>query len=103
MAGSLLVTGGGGVLPGFTRRLRTSMLHLIQESRFEPAEPAQRLSKERNVGSRPFAFLIGLTHELAILNDSSVSSGSSEKQGAQGSAPAWNPGLVSWIGGSLAG
>jgi hypothetical protein len=153
MVRNILITGGGGAgLPGFTRRLRTSLCSLIEiqgssvgvgsEVGLEPeiVEPhsksetgllgAEMMGKSRdavkvtserqeakakcdrkshlewhrNKGCRPYACVAGLKGEVGILNDTSLGSKSISGLGAgSGSAPAWNTGLLSWIGGSLAG
>jgi hypothetical protein len=160
MIQNILVTGGGGAgLPGFTRRLRTSLDRLIEASSFsaetevrlkpESLEPPSesetglpgaetigqsrdavkvtseskvvkdkgdrkiKLDGHRSIGRRPYACLAGLKGEVGILNDTSLGSksisgsGSGAGSGGSGSgsgqAPAWNMGLLSWIGGSLAG
>ncbi|KAH8083010.1 actin-domain-containing protein [Filobasidium floriforme] len=158
MIGNILLTGGGGAgLPGFTRRLRTSLCRLIeiegssvgvehevglgseiagarppsvsgpsveanqQEGQVEAkvrSEEAKvkgdrkmKLDGYRSIGRRPYACLAGLKGEVGILNDTSLGSksisglGSGAESGGSGSgaAPAWNMGLLSWIGGSLAG
>jgi hypothetical protein len=159
MIGNILVTGGGGAgLPGFSRRLRTSLCRLIEiEGSSVGVEHAVGLGAEivgphsisgsgppntetmgksrdavkvtsesveakakgdrkikldahRSIGRRPYACLAGLKGEVGILNDTSLGSKSISVSGAgsgsgsgSGQAPAWNMGLLSWIGGSLAG
>jgi actin-related protein len=159
MIGNILITGGGGAgLPGFTRRLRTSLCRLIEiegssvgvehavglgaeivgphsESGSRPPDTETRgksrdavevkseseetkakgdrkrhLERHRNKGCSPYACLAGLKGEVGILNDTSLGSKSISGSGAgsgsgsgSGQAPAWNMGLLSWIGGSLAG
>jgi hypothetical protein len=157
MIQNILITGGGGAgLPGFTRRLRTSLDRLIEfegssvgvgsevglgteiagaRPRAVPGLPVEadqqegqveaevrseeakvkgdrkmRLDAHRSIGRRPYACLAGLKGEVGILNDTSLGtksitgSGSGAGSGSgSGAAPAWNPGLLSWIGGSLAG
>lgn len=151
MIQNILVTGGGGAgLPGFTRRLRTSLCRLIEiqsspvgvesevglgieivgpPSKSESGIPGAetigesrdavkvtseskeakakgdrkiKLDGHRSIGCRPYACLAGLKGEVGILNDTSLGSKSISGSGA-GAAPAWNMGLLSWIGGSLAG
>lgn len=115
MAASLLFTGGGAALPGFTGRLYSSLVDLINASRSTDLPTStgagtatpKRLKKERKRGERPYESLVGLADGLAILNDTSVGSSQADLEGKQagtrGSAPAWSGGLMSWIGGSLAG
>jgi len=155
MIQNILIMGGGGAgLPGFTRRLRTSLCRLIEsegssvgvesevgfESEIAGARPSSvpgpsvevnqqeaqeeakvrseeakvkgdrksHLEWQRNKGCRPYACLAGLKGEVGILNDTSLGSKSISGSGAgsgsgSGAAPAWNMGLLSWIGGSLAG
>lgn len=153
MIQNILITGGGGAgLPGFTRRLRTSLCRLIEiegssvgvesevgldpkivgppsksESGLPGAETMEKsrdavevkseiqetkakgnrkmkLDGHRSIGRRPYACLAGLKGEVGVLNDTSLGSKSISGLGAgSGSAPAWNTGLLSWIGGSLAG
>jgi actin-related protein len=161
MIGNILITGGGGAgLPGFTRRLRTSLCSLFEiqgssvgvesevgldpktvgpSSGLETGPPNTetmgksrdavkatsesdetkakgdrkiKLDAHRSIGRRPYACLAGLKGEVGILNDTSLGSNSdsNRRSGAgsgsgsgSGQAPAWNMGLLSWIGGSLAG
>lgn len=157
MIQNILLTGGGGAgLPGFTRRLRTSLCRLIEfegssvgvehevglgteivgppsesgsrppdtetmgksrdavkvtsENQEAKAKGDRKINSERHrrAGWRPYACLAGLKGEVGILNDTSLGSKSISGSGAgsgsgSGAAPAWNMGLLSWIGGSLAG
>jgi hypothetical protein len=104
MAGSLLVTGGGSLLPGFISRLRSSLLAALA-----PNPTLQAISslssatpRPRTIRPRPhsYACLLPLRSKLSILNDPSPPFPSPP---SAGSAPAFSPSLLAWIGGSTAG
>ncbi|WVW86693.1 hypothetical protein I302_108747 [Kwoniella bestiolae CBS 10118] len=106
---SLLIVGGTASLPGFIPRLRISLLHHLlppptpstdphpkhplntTESRREEASQWKKKSRE------PYKEIYGLASSLAIINDPSPVDGKS------GNGPRWTPGLMGWVGGSLAG
>ena len=127
MASSMVVSGGACMLPGFVPRLRDQLLHTIQQNAEDSAsddamtdstsasseqvtgrnayqrEQYRRLvRKTKAQHKRPFRALVPLAASLAILNDTDPSEDNDGNQRA-GSAPPFNPGLLPWIGGSVAG
>ncbi|ORY34879.1 actin-domain-containing protein [Naematelia encephala] len=111
---SLLITGGTASLPGLIPRLRVSLLRLLLPSPSLPEtghpinSPAWRRAERaewRKRHTEPFRSLYGLSGRLAILNDPApLDTGDIDGGGlAGGRAPRWTPGLLSWVGGSLAG
>ncbi|WVQ96180.1 hypothetical protein IAU59_003283 [Kwoniella sp. CBS 9459] len=119
MISSLLVIGGTPSLPGFIPRLRISLLHNLLPPSNAPSSsledlaprsplntPAQRLEevslwKKRK--DEPYSALYGLSGQLSILNDPAPLDGGGGNGSRGGRAPRWTPGLMSWVGGSLAG
>lgn len=117
MASSILVIGGGGMLPGFIPRLREELLGALAPPPTSsdpaaalpvdtPSTPQVRrqihrvkIHQARAQICDPWFKLRGLRGKIAILNDPE---GMGEAANA-GSAPAWTPGLMAWVGGSLAG
>ncbi|WVF68642.1 hypothetical protein IAT40_003412 [Kwoniella sp. CBS 6097] len=120
MISSLLVVGGTPSLPGFIPRLRVSLLHHLLPPPAVPSvspddqprsplnTPAQRMKEVATWKKRkdePYKALYGLSGQLSILNDPApLDGGSGEGSESRGGrAPRWTPGLMSWVGGSLAG
>lgn len=119
MISDILITGYTASLSGFIHRLRTELLnHLTPPSPSASTELAQPLDSTAPIDTpeyrkaetanwkkrhqEPYKLLYPLKKKLSILNDPSPSDGGEEgKKG--GSAPRWVPGLISWVGGSLAG
>ena len=122
---TLLAVGGTASLPGFIPRLRSSLLQLLRTAdaggidgdmdidRPAPAEavvpppPSARSRRDDNLAWRkrlnePYTLLYPLASKLAIINDPTPLDGDGGLKNA-GVAPRWAPGLVSWVGGSLAG
>ncbi|KAJ9118244.1 hypothetical protein QFC22_004153 [Naganishia vaughanmartiniae] len=130
MISSIVVSGGACMLPGFIPRLRIQLLQKIllnaEDSIEEKPTPAMaikndssparkgiatayqreqcRLGVERTKTQhkKPFRLLVPLASNLTILNDSDPILDESSSTRA-GSAPPFNPGLLPWIGGSIAG
>jgi actin-related protein 10 len=115
------------MMPGFVPRLRSQLLQTVLQnaenseedgSMAEPTTlPAEReptsnayqreqcrklVQKTKAQHKRPFRSLVPLATSLAILNDTDplVDEGGNPRAG---SAPPFNPGLLPWIGGSVAG
>lgn len=114
------------MMPGFVPRLREQLLQTIlqnaeespghvsgadhptplQETMATNAYQRERyrrlVNKTKAQHKRPFRSLVPLATSLAILNDTdpSVSDNGDDRAG---SAPPFNPGLLPWIGGSVAG
>lgn len=126
MISSIVVSGGACMMPGFIPRLRTQLLETIlqsaQDEHGKDATTSVQSSKTKAVKltayqleqlrlrvretktqhRRPFRKLVPLASNLTILNDPDPSSGA-EGNARAGSAPPFNPGLLPWIGGSIAG
>ncbi|WWC93024.1 uncharacterized protein L201_007988 [Kwoniella dendrophila CBS 6074] len=113
---SLLITGGTASLPGFIPRLRVSLLHhLLPQLSFDqdqmmnsPLGTKENRKEEtiswRRKSKEPYNEIYGLSSKLTIINDPAPLDGSSSEGGNKGGkCPRWTPGLMSWVGGSLAG
>jgi actin-related protein 10 len=127
MASSIVISGGACMMPGFVPRLRTQLLQTVlrnaedaegDDSTASPTtlpleevptpnayqrEQCRKLvEKTKTQHKRPFRSLVPLATSLAILNDTDplVDDGGNPRAG---SAPPFNPGLLPWIGGSVAG
>ncbi|OCF46109.1 hypothetical protein I317_00199 [Kwoniella heveanensis CBS 569] len=115
MFSSILVIGGTPSLPGFIPRLRIALLHHLlppptgSEDPNAPRSPlntpAQRMEEvaiwKKRSKDEPYQTLYRLSGQLSILNDPAPLDGDEGSRG--GRAPRWTPGLISWVGGSLAG
>lgn len=112
---SILITGGSASLPGFIPRFRISLLRsllpLPQSSDDTPVSlsplNSQASRKEQALlwkkrTQEPYRELYGLVNKMAILNDPAPVDGEVDG-GKGGKAPRWIPGLMTWVGGSLAG
>ncbi|OWZ68405.1 hypothetical protein AYX15_00819 [Cryptococcus neoformans] len=112
---SILITGGSASLPGFIPRFRISLLRsllpLPQSSDDTPVSLSplntQASRKEQALlwkkrTQEPYRELYGLVNKMAILNDPAPVDGEVDG-GKGGKAPRWIPGLMTWVGGSLAG
>jgi actin-related protein 10 len=130
MIASIVVSGGACMMPGFVPRLRIQLLRTIlqnapdetddseQHDATTSVEPRARktakltayqleqlrlsVQKTKTQHRRPFRKLVPLAQDLTILNDPDplIGEGGSARAG---SAPPFNPGLLPWIGGSIAG
>ncbi|WRT69489.1 uncharacterized protein IL334_006475 [Kwoniella shivajii] len=109
---SLLVAGGTASLPGFIPRIRVSLLHHLLPPPLSMNEPIrsplntlagrkEETSLWRKRNQEPYQEIYGLASKLAIINDPAPLDGSEGFNG--GKAPRWSTGLMSWVGGSLAG
>lgn len=109
MISSLLVVGGTVSMPNFIPRLRAELhqslsptsTSLLSSSSDSPAD-ALSLAAWKKRHTEPYRELYPLTPKLAILNDPRPLEGPG-RSSQGGSAPRWTPGLMSWVGGSLAG
>lgn len=145
MISRILVTGGGGMMPGFIPRLRVALLQALMisgeygdlpapspppppatsASSEASAAPKQRRRRRKTTKPRPsteyekyvirreaaefrrqhtapYRRLAGLAGSVAILNDPSPLP-TAGGHGLGGSAPAYTPSLMPWIGASIAG
>lgn len=98
LASSILVTGGTAHLPGFIPRLRASLLASLAPPEAAVSTSMTPPSRRRPEASHPHQPILALRKHIAILNDPTP-----EAVGASGSAPAFAPSLLAWVGGSLAG
>jgi actin-related protein 10 len=118
MLSNILVTGGTSSLHNWITRLRVSILQSLLPPPSDPSEHSgavppfgtpEARGKEtrewRRRGDEPYKALYGLAGKVVILNDPAPLSGDAQGAGASrgGSAPRWTTGLMSWVGGSLAG
>ena len=137
MSTSMLITGGGGCLPGFKQRVKSEIKAIIQRSfgdggdgvlstvgtktatesmattmmgknmedgpagtegddqdmrAANPLNAARKAKREKikTLHQRPYGSLVGLKEGVGLINLDQEDEG-------------WNPGLIPWIGGSLAG
>jgi hypothetical protein len=98
MISTILVVGGTAFLPGFIPRLRDTIIDaLLPKTSIQGACDTLSLVQWKKRNLEPYRELYGLHNKLAIINDPKPIDGRS------GSAPRWTPGLMSWVGGSLAG
>ena len=95
MMSNILVVGGTTSLPNFIPRLRDSIIDALQSNSTSRDTLSLAQWKKRNL--EPYRGLYGLANKLAIMNDPKP------VDGRGGTAPRWTPGLMSWVGGSLAG
>ncbi|KAJ9099859.1 hypothetical protein QFC21_003862 [Naganishia friedmannii] len=131
MISSIVVSGGACMLPGFISRLRIQLLQRILlnaedsiEDKPAPATAAQKnhpsplrngkptayqreqcrrgVERTKTQHKKPFRLLVPLASNLTILNDSDPML-DDESNPRAGGAPPFNPGLLPWIGGSIAG
>ncbi|OAV94999.1 hypothetical protein PTTG_05497 [Puccinia triticina 1-1 BBBD Race 1] len=119
---NLIVSGGGAMLPGFLGRLKSELIHTLEEFHVPPPSTDQMLPKkarkQQEVGRwlasrRKFSPLHSLSHDLEILNHFEASSSSSApvvRSSATSTTnirrsrpPQFQMNLLAWIGGSLAG
>lgn len=140
MISRMLVTGGGGMLPGFIPRLRIAILQSLMTSQDEedlPTPPPPTVTAAASTTDRaprrrrrktkprpstdyekyvirreaivcrrkhnaPYLRLVGLAGSVAILNDTHPLP-DADGPDLAGSAPAFAPSLMPWIGASIAG
>jgi hypothetical protein len=95
MASSILVAGGTAMLPGFIPRLHVELAALLSNA--PAARPGERAPADRYAPLRP------LLPHLAILNHPSPPEALTTSAAGAGRAPAFAPGALAWVGGSLAG
>ena len=95
MISTILVVGGTSSLPNFIPRIRDTILDALQTKSTLQGTLSIAQWKKRN--EEPYRELYGLSNKLAIINDSKP------VDGRGGTAPRWTPGLMPWVGGSLAG
>ena len=95
MISTILVVGGTASLPNYIPRLRDTILDALQSKSATQGTLSLAQWKKRN--EEPYRELYGLSNKLAIINDPKP------VDGRGGTAPRWTPGLMSWVGGSLAG
>lgn len=108
---SILITGGSASLPGFIPRFRISLLRSLLPLPQSSDDTPVSLSPLNTQASRKEQALLwkkrtqepyGLVDKMAILNDPAPVDGEVDG-GKGGKAPRWIPGLMTWVGGSLAG
>jgi actin-related protein 10 len=95
MISNILAVGGTASLPNFIPCLRDSIVEALQP--MSMAQNTLSLAQWKRRNSEPYRELYELLNKLAILNDPKPI------DGRGGTAPRWTPGLMSWVGGSLAG
>lgn len=110
-------------MPGFLPRLRASLIAALHDPTQQPSTPTSsitmdlsspadsapaktltptsgRRSRPPRQPVHPYQALLPLSRHVSLLNDPSPPPGSLS---SAGSAPAFSPSLLGWIGGSLAG
>lgn len=126
MISSIVVSGGACMMPGFIPRLRVQLLQTIlqnaddleqhtatsstqsapngtgKSTAYQLEQYRRGVRETKTQHRRPFRKLVPLARELTILNDSDPLVGADDNARA-GSAPPFNPELLPWIGGSIAG
>jgi len=102
LASTILVVGGTPMLPGFIPRLHSELLRAIASSSPSTSRPPSRPGRPRPAPYDRYAPLRPLIPYFAILNNPSPSTSTTESSNA-GKAPAFTPGTMAWVGGSLAG
>jgi actin-related protein 10 len=95
MISTILVVGGTSSLPNYIPRLRDTILDALRPKSAIQGTLSLAQWKKRN--EEPYRELYGLSSRLAIINDPKP------VDGRGGTGPRWTPGLMSWVGGSLAG
>ncbi|KAG8826416.1 hypothetical protein FRC19_008983 [Serendipita sp. 401] len=95
---SILIVGGTAMMPGFIPRVHQEIVRTL--SRPNPT-PSMRSPKRRVYD--PFEPLRSLVDSVAILNNPSPSAAPSSEARNGGTAPAFSPLCMPWVGGSLAG
>lgn len=107
------------MLPGFIPRLRDSLMLALSPPPpvAETPSPAttslSRRLRPSRAPSHPYSTLLPLRSHISILNDPSLTLASAtispeaptpaRRSSTSGTAPAFAPSLISWVGGSLAG
>ena len=100
MVSSILLCGGVCMLPGFFARLQVE-LHTALAVQPIPASTSRRQPKATY--KTRFAPLSALRNSVAILNDPCIHLAGDDVHAKSGTAPAWAPSLLPWLGGSLSG
>ena len=95
MISTVLIVGGTSSLPNYIPRLRDTILDALQPK--SAIRDTLSLAQWKKRNEEPYRELYGLHNKLAIINDPKP------VDGRGGTAPRWTPGLMSWVGGSLAG
>jgi actin-related protein 10 len=105
LAASIVVSGGTTLLPGFIPRVRRELLRALSESRDQSPFPSRRgrTRQPRATFATRFSVLSSLSSHVAILNDTRSFEPNGQFPPDSGRAPPFSPGLLGWIGGSLAG
>lgn len=121
MASNIIVCGGTATLPGFHAQLQSSLVSRLTLAHppSPPPSPSASASEDTNNSqsrrqrlsrrlssfrSRSrYAPLAPLANHIAIVNDPTSRMTSPGLPVASGSAPAFAPSLLAWVGGSLAG
>ena len=130
MISSIVVSGGACMLPGFIPRLRIQLLQKIllnaedgiedtptpviaidkdpsstckgRSTAYQREQCKRGVERTKAQHKKPFRLLVPLASNLTILNASDPIL-DDESSARAGSAPPFNPGLLPWIGGSIAG
>ena len=108
LASTILVSGGTAMLPGFIPRLHSEILKALSPP---PVAPSASRQNSPHKSSKPpppqydkYAALRPLTPYFAIVNNPTPPAAPSERARANaGKAPAFGPGMLAWVGGSLSG
>jgi len=95
MISTILVVGGTSSLSNCIPRLRDNISDALRPKSAMQGTLSLVQWKKRN--EEPYRELYGLSNKFAIINDPKP------VDGRGGTAPRWTPGLMSWVGGSLAG
>jgi len=107
LASAILIVGGTPMLPGFISRLHIELLRAISPtSSQQPPRVPDRPSRPRASHYDKYAPLRQLVPYFAILNNPSpppVLPNAPRGSISAGKAPAFSPGAMAWVGGSLAG
>ena len=109
MASTILVVGGTPMIPGFIPRFHAEIARVLSPpTSSQPQSSKQRKDKLRPPPYDRYAPLRQLLPHFAILNNpdppkENKDTGSTQKKSSAGKAPAFTPGCMAWVGGSLAG
>ncbi|KAL0954360.1 hypothetical protein HGRIS_003353 [Hohenbuehelia grisea] len=105
MASSILIAGGTAMMPGFISRLHAELVRTIDPT--HAASSSQHAGRPDRPAPPPYdkyAPLRPLARYFAILNNPAPLPPQSERAKTNaGSAPAFAPATLAWVGGSLAG
>ncbi|EIW57670.1 actin-domain-containing protein [Trametes versicolor FP-101664 SS1] len=104
LASTILVVGGTPMLPGFIPRLQAELVRAVSRPITPSSSPPSRAGRPRPATYDRYASLRPLLPYFAILNNPSPPPPASANAAANaGKAPAFTPGTMAWVGGSLAG